>query len=232
MKADGDAGLRTQPRLHRAPLVPVAAALMLGVVTGWYLSAPVGLWAFCGAAALLVAAGTFFRPHLRPLTVVTVVAAIVAMGAVRLHIAWRTLPADHVATYSADWRILATLRGAIVGSPQIVDDEPAAMGYRRPPRTVFTLEAQQLRTNAPDGADAWTPVSGLVRVTIRQPDERLAAAQQVELVGWMGRFRPPQNPGQRDWAADARQHHTHVWLTVPAVEGATVLEHCAKRVSL
>ena len=60
-----------------------------------------------------------------------------------------------------------------------------------------------------------------MRVTIREPAQHLADGQKVELVGRLGRFRPPANPGQFDRAAAARRNGTLVWLSVPGAEGAT-----------
>jgi competence protein ComEC len=58
---------------------------------------------------------------------------------------------------------------------------------------------------------------------IGEPAENLAAGQRVELVGRMGRFSAPLNPGQFDRAAAARANHTLVWMSTPAADGATIL---------
>jgi competence protein ComEC len=207
-------------RLHRAPLAPVAAAMILGIVAGRYLPFSMGLWAVVGGAALATAAVGLWRPHLHQLSVAAILVAVAAFGAVNVGLDYFTAASDDVLTYTAPGDILATLRGQIVSSPAVCeDDPPPAYGYRRPPQTQFVLRARQLRTG-----DAWRPVSGEVAVSIHQLDDRLSAGQQVEVMGWLGRVRGPDNPGQYDWAAAARCHGTPVRLAAPGVESVSVLD--------
>jgi competence protein ComEC len=203
----------------RVPLVPAAVAMILGVVAGKYLPLPTGFYIVLGAGAVVAAALTLLRPHLHAASVAAIATAVFCVGAAHLRLAYFALPEDHVVSYTQDSPILATLRGQIVTTPQTLQDDPRLqLGYRRPSRTTFILEARAIRTG-----DTYRPASGLLRATVREQDNRLAAGQTVELVGTLGRFRGADNPGQQDWAETARLNRTPAWMTVPAPDGVTIL---------
>jgi len=211
------AGTIRRVAVRRAPLAGAAAALAAGIAAGRFLPLDTGFYAVCVAALLAAAALSAFRRHLHAITCACVAATIFALGAVHARLDYLTADENHIVTYTGDRSILATLRGVIVTSPMRFR-QSASLGYRRPDLTGFVLEARKVRAR-----DGWRDVSGLVRVTIQEPADHLAAGQQVELLGRMGRFRRPPNPGQYDQAAAARRNHTLVRMTVPAAEGATVV---------
>ncbi len=205
--------------LDRAPLVPVVAALAVGIVTGRYAPSSAGLWAVVGAAGILLVIITFRRGHLGILSSIGVGVIIFGIGAVSTQTAWLSVADDHVITYTAEAPNLATLQGQIITSPVTYTEPPDPVrGYQRPPRTSFILRATHIRTNT-----GYTPTSGLVRVTVEEPARHLLAGARVELLGWIGRYRNPDNPGQYDLSLARRKDRTPVWLTVAASDGAIVL---------
>lgn len=202
--------------IRRAPLVPVAAAMAAGIVLGRWAPLPVGLWAAVGLACLIAAAVTLRREHLRGLTAGGIAAAIFFGAATAAALAWWRIPDDHIAAFSGQGSVPATIRGRVSSVPRI---RPASAAYWRPPKTTFLLKAGGIRRA--DGQ--WLPVRGLVRVTVGEPADELAPGQQVELVGLLRRFRPPANPGQHDWAAANRIKRILVGFHVPGRDGAKVL---------
>lgn len=204
-------------------MVAVAVAMSAGVAVGRYINVPAGFWLVVVGAAVAVAAGSLTRPYLRAISSAALLAAIFALGAVRLQTAYFAVGRDDIVTYTDRSPILATLRGTIVTSPMRYRT-PASVGYRRPDRTGFVLRADGALT-----AGRWSPATGLVRAMVGAPADGLAAGQRVELVGWMGRFRPPNNPGQFDRAAAGRANGTLVWMSIPAADGATVLSGSRRR---
>ena len=209
----------TGQRLYRAPLLPVAAALTAGIIAGRYAPFTTGTWVACGLAALLTAAVTFRLKRLRLATALAVAACVVCIGAVHVRLAYFTTPEDHIVTYTPGrGRVLATLRGRIASTPQVYSPgKGAAWRHWGTPRTRFLLEAEGIRTRG-----GWKTVTGLIRVTVGEPHRRLAPGQSVELSAWIGRFRPPDNPGQRDRAQRARYNHQLVWASVPGAGGVTI----------
>ncbi len=204
--------------LHRAPLVAAAAVLIVGIIAGRYINLPVGVFAVIALASLLAGAATFRRKHLSAVTTACVLVCLPAIGAVYVKLSYFAVSDDHIVNWTSDRQIPATLRGQAVTSPQIYEDSSES-GYRREPKTSFVLQAERLRTDA-----GWQEVTGLVRVTINEPHRSLIAGQRVELVGWLGRFRGPDNPGQFDWSEAMRQRGIFCLMSVPGEDGATILD--------
>jgi len=205
--------------LRRAPLVVVAAALAAGIVVGQLALLPMGFWAVTGGAAVLAAAVTFRTRHLHLLSSCLLAVGVLAAGAVHAHLAYFTIADDHIVTYTRPARTLATIRGRIATAPKTFDaGAGVAYGYRPGPRTSMLVEASAIRTGR-----TWQPVSGLVRVVVKQADRRLGPGQDVELAGWLGRPRGPDNPGQYDWAERSRKNTVHVRMDVESAGGVTIL---------
>jgi len=209
-----------RPRLYRAPLLPVAVALVVGIVAGRYAPFTTAAWAMCGLAAIVAAAASLRVGRLRQATAGAVAVCVMSIGAVHVRLAYFAARTDHIVTYTPDsGRMLATLRGRVASVPQIRSSGPGpGWRYSRPPTTRFLLDAESIRTR-----DGWADASGLVRVTVGEPHRRLAPGRRVELSAWIGRFRPPNNPGQHDWAEAARLNHQLVWASVPGVDAVTPL---------
>jgi competence protein ComEC len=209
-----------KPRLHRAPLLAPAAAMVLGIVAGRYLTAPAGAWLVLGVLATAGAAACFPHEHLRRLCAAAAIVAVLALSATYVRWLYFDVPADHVVNYTDLRETPATLEGQIVTSPQIVSDPPeATLPYKRPDRTVFLLQCRTIQTR-----QGPRPATGLVRVTVDEPARLLAAGQSVRVVCWIGRFPVPRNPGQFDQAAWGRQKHTLVWASVRTAQGVTPLD--------
>ena len=205
--------------LRRAPLVPVAAALSAGIALAPHALLPLGFWALAGAGALVAAAVTFRKKHLHLLSACLLAGAVLAVGAVHGHLAYFHVADDHIVTYTRPGRMLATFRGQIVTAPKTFDaSADVKYGYRPGARTSMLVHASAIRTGY-----EWQDVSGLVRVTVKQPDRRLAAGQEVELAGWIYKPRGPDNPGQVDWAEHARLAYTLVRMDVESAGGVAIL---------
>lgn len=215
---------QARAQLRRVPLVPAAGALMAGIVAGRFGPLPMGLWAAVAVVAAAVAVVGLWRPHLHGLGVAGVLVAVAGFGAVAVGLDYFAASSDDILTYTGPQDILATVRGQIVSTPAVSeDDPPPAYGYRRPPQTFFSLRVRQLRK-----AGGWLAIRGRVLATIRQADDRLMAGQQIEVMGWLGRARGPDNPGQYDWSAAARAKGTPVRLVAPGAESVSILEGAAQ----
>ncbi|MBC8371993.1 MAG: ComEC/Rec2 family competence protein, partial [Planctomycetes bacterium] len=147
--------------------------------------------------------------------------AVAAVGAVHVRLAFGTVGPDHIATFTPQRSILATVRGHVITAPKVFKSS-SVPGYPRPARTNFILRADSISA---DGR--WRTASGLVRVTIDSPAVNLVAGQQVELVGRLSRFKGPDNPGQMDWSRFARRTRVFVQMSIPAASGATVIDDAA-----
>lgn len=209
-------------------MVPVALAMIGGIVAGRYLPLPAGLLGLLAAAGLAVAIVTFRREHLHIATAVAIAAAIFAMSAVYAQLRYHSVEADDLVMFSGRSPIMATVRGQIVTSPMLAEDEAGFAPYRRPARTHFLVRCSRIKsprpatTSAP-ATESWLPCSGMARVTVREPAPALRAGQDVELIGTLARVEGPDNPGQADWLEQARLDGVMSRISVPAAEGAVVL---------
>jgi len=211
----------TGRKLRRIPLVAVAAALAGGIAIGPLTPIPTAAWAVAAAAAFAIAVATFRRPHLAAVTNVSLAAAVLALGAVRVRLASFSLDENHLSTYVGHRANLATIRGRVVTEPHVWAN-PSTMGYPRPPRTSFLLAATGVRTEQ-DGRTLWRPAVGLVRVAVENARRSISPGTDLELMGWMGRLSGPANPGQYDWARAARRDGILVRMNVPHGDAVTTL---------
>lgn len=204
------------PRLQRAPLLGPAGVLLAGVVLGRFLPLGTEFWWLLLAGAGLGGALALRRAHLRGVAVACVLTAVLAAGAVRLHLAWFAIPKDHIVWSSDTGRIAATVRGTVL-SPMHIYQPAVPFGYQPHPRASFLLDVAEIKT-----ADGWRPARGQLRVTLEEPYRLHDLGTPVELIGWLGRYSEPSNPGEFDAAEMARRTGVLCWFRVPAEDGMCV----------
>lgn len=216
----GESGLLAAS-LRRAVIpVPLAwpmGVLILGILAGRYCPVPIDAWLAVALVGALAGAISLRSARYRTLTVAVLILAGLGVGAARFQLAYHTAETTDVARFFGQGRSLATFRGRVVGVPQRVEpgDE---FGYRPKAHLTFLVEADSLQSGG-----AWLSVSGLVRVRLDESFATFRSGDRVELVGWMGRFSGPGNPGGYDAAAAAKQRGEALWCRVPLAQGATVL---------
>jgi len=204
------------PRARRAPLVPLAVAMMVGIVAGRYL--PIDTTAWRAWAALALAAGVaLMLARKRRMAAVAFISAVMALGAVHVRHALFRLPDDHIVTYAGRGKTIASIRGRVADTPAI-HASTAGGGYAREPVTSFDVQAEAILVG-----DRWQPACGMAQVTVLEVDKRLARGQRVELAGLISRVLPPDNPGQRDPAEYARFTDRLVRFRVPVASAVRVL---------
>lgn len=207
-------------RRIRAPMAVVAISLAAGIAAGRFMPLTTGFWAVLAGAAFIGALVTFRAKHLHLLTCGAVVTLVTALGAVHARLAYFHIAEDHIATYTGRSDILATIRGSVATAPKSYSaDRGVVFGYRPKPRTGMLVAV-----TAVDTRDGWRPAGGLVRVTVKEPVHSLQPGMDVELVGRLGRFRGPGNPGQFDWSAAARDRQTLARFTVEGADGVTIID--------
>jgi len=205
----------------RMPLAAPAMALVAGIATGLLAPMSTGFWLVVGATGLVGAAAFFRARHLHQASMAAALLAVAAAGAVHVRWAYGSVDQDHIAIYTPHRSMLATIRGRLATAPKVLKSS-SVPGYQRPDRTNFILSSDGILT---DGA--WTKTSGMVRVTVDSPKVSLLPGQRVELVGRIGRFHGPDNPGQMDWSQFARRSRVFVRMSVPSPSGASVIDEAS-----
>lgn len=210
----------------RGPLVLPTMALAAGCLAGRYFPAPFPLWLTLLGACLLLGVLTFRRDRMRIAAAAAILTAAAALGAMRMHLAWYSVPENHIVTWTDRTANLATVRGRVASVPQIHQPE-VEFGYRPEPALIFLLQVEAILTNAGrvGRAPAWRETTGLVRVTVEEPLwPPPRPGDRLEIQGRLGRFARPNNPGQYDASDEARRTGTWVWLRAPAAGCLRVLE--------
>ena len=186
--------LRSQAIMHIAPLSPVAAGLIVGIVLDRSLDIHGAVYCGTFVVTCAITAVRSIRTLLAPpllLIASMSVGGMLHLGAVR------TVPLSSVERYTGRDRHIARIRGTIASWPRVLGsgDNPFARWTYGGDRTVFLLDVESI-----EGVDGDIPVTGLIRVTVQEAVLDLREDERVEAFGWLYRFRPPGNPGSFDWA--------------------------------
>ncbi|UCC31520.1 MAG: ComEC/Rec2 family competence protein [Phycisphaerales bacterium] len=185
--------------MHTAPLFPVAAGMIVGIVLDGRLQP--GVLAY-GAPFVLISALVLIRRIRALIGPLLVFTASLCVGGV-LHLATaRTIPASSIERYTGETKRIARVRGVVVSEPRILDipPNPFARWSYGSQRTAFLLETQSI-----EGLSDEIPVTGRVRVTVGEAVLDLRENEHVEVFGWLYRFQPPRNPGSFDWSSFYRR---------------------------
>lgn len=194
--------------------------------------APLVPWAFALTVGILV--DRFLEPHPLALTVAAVLGLLARWrknGRLGLLVTWAALAglahhghrtlrgADDIGTLAVDPPRLVRLRGTLIEEPivQQPDRDDPLVPRHRPDRGVSVMAVRQVRTG-----DGWTTASGRVRLTVDRAvgsDEPFAFASlhlgdEVESTGMLLAYRGPANPGERDAADAARDRRLSAELRI------------------
>jgi competence protein ComEC len=208
-------GIRPTPSVRRAPAVPAAIGMLVGVAAQGVAPALVVAWLVVFGSLTCLAAGPLRR---RPvLATATLCLAWVVAGLLAGQLAGLYYPPDHVGHYASDDSRLAQVELSLDDPPRVItnpfDQRPAA-----PPKQVALARAVRVRTT-----DGWQDCSGDLLLQISEPNPNLAAGQRVRATGMLQRPAPAMNPGQFDWAAYYRDRRVLASLSVGHAASLVVL---------
>ncbi len=183
----------------RAPLFPVAAGLVLGVVLDRNLAPTVG----SSVAAFGVVTILALLAHVRRrLGFCLVFVAALAVGAALHGVVARRVPPNRIDRFALRNGSIVRVTGRVLGEPQRLTAAPHPFQpwTFASERTGFLLEIDSI-----EGKETPVAVSGRIRVTVGQAVLDLRAEERVELFGWLYALSPPQNPGGFDWESFYRR---------------------------
>lgn len=185
--------------MHTAPLFPVAAGLIVGIVLDGRIQPSVFVYVVLFALISALVLIRRIRALIGPLLVFT---ASLCVGGVLHLAAARTIPASSIERYTGETRRIARVRGVVVSEPRILDIPPSpfARWSYGSQRTAFLLKTESI-----EGLSGDIPVTGRIRVTVGEAVLDLRENEHVEVFGWLYRFQPPRNPGSFDWSSFYRR---------------------------
>ncbi len=185
--------------MQSAPLFPIAVGLTVGILLDRRLCVDAGIY---GGLFVLFSAMFLVRSLRASFAPLLILIISGCLGGV-LHVrAARTVAPQSVERHMSDEKCIARISGVVVSEPRVLD--PPANVFQRwsfgSARSVFLLESEAI-----EGMEGAIPVTGLIRVTTREPVLDMHENERVEVFGWLYRLKPPRNPGAFDWAAFNRR---------------------------
>ncbi len=204
-------GSRPLWRYH--PLVLVLVPVCVGIVFDRYRPLSLRVWLVLSGAGLL-SWGVLFWFRRRGVAWVALAVALAGLGAAWHHRHWHDVPPDHL-VHLAGWNPQPmALRGRVLRVPEEpVPLPPSPLRPRAQESCRWEIEAEQVRIGR-----RWQGCSGRVRVISPSPGPALLPGDEVELLGQLGRYAPPANPGQWDHQAHARAQGVRIYLRVQYAE--------------
>ena len=211
----------------RAPLVPVAVAVAVGLVADRYLAVP--LDAELAAAAAGLAAWVAARDRRPDLAAVALWACFAGLAAAHHHTRLYVVAPDDIGHAAGPAPVIARVRGMIDEPPTVRKAQRTDLygPARRTDRAVTVLAVREV-----DRGDGWRPASGRARLAVervigdadRAYLDAVRVGDEVEVVGLLSRPATPGNPGEQDYAAYLRDQRIRAELRVAkGADGVTRL---------
>jgi competence protein ComEC len=209
------------PRCAATPLLPWAIGMMMGIVLDSRVPIP-PTW--CLLTLLACGLTTLSQPIRNRTPLLLVLVAAASVGAIRHHLAFRTLPVTDVAHLVSNERQLTKITGTIVTPPRITRTgySPFEPWLHTTDRTSFVLSADSI-----EGGSGRQSVTGQVRVSISEPVLIFQDGERIEASGWLSKISPPRNPGQYDWALHNARRGIRVRLQCNGDENVSTIQSVA-----
>ncbi len=218
MTAVGDQGHLDEVR-RRAPALPVAFAVVVGIVADAHLQTVGGIIWACAATATILAVLLRWLQFSRASTVCLLI-AVAGTGAVRHHGVWFVGPPNDIGLFARDEPLPARIIGTITERPLLIreanDESTRPWGSRD--RSVVVIDCQQIR----DG-DHWLDVTGGARVDVSGLVSDLRIGDEVELIGRLALPDRPRNVGEFNFAELLRKQGIHGVMRCRSAEAVRFL---------
>jgi competence protein ComEC len=196
------------PSTAAAPLVPIALGMTAGIVADRLIGISIPM------AAVLLGTGvliwlTATRAHSQ-LSVIGLSLACTALGASHHRQYCTVFPADDIGGLAKTDPALIHLRGVLADEPERrhIPRDPLR-SIPRPDTTRTDVDVLQI-----ESADGWAAASGRIRMTVTGELDGIHAGDTIEVTGWLSSPNGPANPGEFDWAAQARDERIRAHFVV------------------
>ncbi|MCX5634225.1 MAG: ComEC/Rec2 family competence protein, partial [Planctomycetota bacterium] len=209
--------------ISTAPLVFVAAGLIVGIVAQNAFNLPVIAW--LGLLTIFAAAAVVSFLNWKSEIgnwkfAYLAFACFFCLGGVRLTGYYQPASND-VRNLIGDERKLATIRGEILTEPRVNKNEQwvFAKFTHNDPSSSFYLKLNEAETTT-----GWAKVTGIIRVQVDEPVLDLKTGDYVLIFCWLDKFKGPHNPGQFDIAEYMKRNNVFVAASVKSRDSIELLK--------
>lgn len=213
----------------RAPLVPVALAVTVGLVVDRYAPMPIEVGIVVAMVGFIGWTVSVVR---RQPIIAFLWIAFAGLAAAYHHTHRHAFAENDVGTFATEEPRLVRLRGVLVDDPvtRFATKGDPLEPMRRPDRDSVVVEVRAIGANS----DGWLSASGLAQLSVERDDEAkgapplagLRAGDTIELLGMLTRPRSPSNPGEPDSANELRDRR--IRATVWVADGPGVVTRLAE----
>lgn len=215
-------------KFARAPLVPVALAVTVGLVADRYAPLRIESGIVVAVAGFIGWAVSVARK--RPIIAFLWI-AFAGFAAAYHHTHRHAFAANDLGEFATADSQLVRLRGTLVEDPitRFAPKSDPLEPSRRPDRDAVILEATEVAASG-----TWVAATGLAQLSVERDDEAkgepplagLRAGDTIELVGMLMRPRSPNNPGERDSANELRDRR--IRATIWVADGPGIVTRLAE----
>jgi competence protein ComEC len=219
-------GKSARPGAWSAPLFSAAVFWTFGIVLDRYLDIPL-LFGFLAAALSLAAWSIMMLGRGGQGSVIYIMLACAALGAVYLHILQQEYYADDIGVFASNAARPVQARGTLLEEPvgvrPVNQPDLQSMGHDVSTSCAFRVRALKRE-------DDWLTVSGRALLSVQGQIVGLHAGDEVEVVGRLSAPEEPGNPGEFDYAAYLRDQRIRAVIrVVKTPDGVTRLERGSLR---
>ncbi|HJQ78623.1 MAG TPA: ComEC/Rec2 family competence protein [Lacipirellulaceae bacterium] len=209
--------------LRYQPLITVLIAAALGIVLNRYAADAIGLSAtsWCAlAAALLIAWWYLWRTGRDRSAALPLLIGVVLSAAAWHDLRWNTFSSGEIARFARYDAAPACIEAVALEMPERVAAPDAT-----PLRAIPGVETSRLlvKVTAVRDGTSWRAAAGVCQLQVGGHLLGVRAGERIRVFGQLGRARPPQNPGEFDFAAHARADRQLARMRSTAPECVTIL---------
>ena len=209
----GSSTTKSRRSFGRFPLVPVALAVSIGILTDRFLQFAPSIYVTLSIGSCLGLLSGFRIPS-RHLTALSALVLCSASGALHHHLIWWSTPEDDIGRQLRARPMLMKIRGRVADHPAIllpVDSRRSAIPQTD--LTWLTLACEQIVT-----PDRRVDVSGQLRVSVAGRLAHVRQGDQVTVLGEASGLPTQQNPGESSIADSLRRQRLRGILRVKRPE--------------
>lgn len=201
------------------PLVVLLCAASVGIVVDTFTPLPGAIWLLLSALSWIVWRRATLSGDER-LNSLRLLLAVACLFAAWHHNVWYWYPRTAIRPFAREAAEPACVEAVVTDGVRRIPAAPQTPLRAIPagPRSRLMIQVERIRSGG-----YWVPATGSAQVTVDGVLENIRAGDRVRLVGQLSSSAPPRNPGEFDFASDARASRREARLWCDQPECLTVL---------